>query len=201
MFKEGQGRLVRPLEHNYSYYKQITGSWSRGILHSKRTEMRTNLDVFPIGYLQNYKNKAIKHLTFVAEVKKGIFNGPATIYVNGKKLCKTKFYDCVEMISAWNHPIGRNNFFTSDLAALNCFPLLLVALGHMAVKAKKKLFCDAIKLILNVVVQTVELTSRRLCRKLRMQPLNDDLQRIELRQAKLLAQIGLHDRHVDLIFK
>ena len=51
MFKEGQGRLVRPLEHNYSYYKQITGSWSRGILHSKRTEMRTNLDVFPIGYL------------------------------------------------------------------------------------------------------------------------------------------------------
>ena len=112
--------MVRPLEHNYSYYKQITGSWSRGILHSKRTEMRTNLDVFPIGYLQNYKNKAVKHLTFVAEVKKGIFNGPATIYVNGKKLCKTKFYDCVEMISAWNHPIGRNNFFTSDLAALNC---------------------------------------------------------------------------------
>ena len=81
--------------------------------------MRTNLEVFPVGYLQNFKNKVVKHLTFVAEVKKGLFNGPATIYVNGKKLCKTKFYDCVEMISAWNHPVGRNNFFTSDLAALN----------------------------------------------------------------------------------
>ena len=82
--------------------------------------MRTNLDVFPVGYIQNFKSNAVKHLTFVAEVKKGIFNGPATIYLNGKKLCKTKFYDCVEMISAWNHPVGRNNFFTSDLAALNC---------------------------------------------------------------------------------
>ena len=120
MYKEGQGRLLRSVDQNYCYYKQITGTWSRGILHGKRTELRMNLDVFPKGYLENYMKKSANHLTFVADVKKGVFNGPATIYVNGKKICKTKFQDQIEIINAWNHPVGRNNLITTDLAALNC---------------------------------------------------------------------------------
>ena len=50
-----------------------------------------NLDVFPKGYLENFKNKPTNYLTWVADVKKGVFNGPGAIYVNGKKICKTKF--------------------------------------------------------------------------------------------------------------
>ena len=55
--------------------------------------MKMNLDVFPTGYLEDYKFKKVNYLTFVADVKKGVFNGPATVYVNGKKICKTKFHD------------------------------------------------------------------------------------------------------------
>ena len=68
------------------YYSQIIGNWSRGILHGKRIEYRMNLDVFPIGYYaglqKKQKNKPIKSLHIVFEMKKGVANGPATINYN-----------------------------------------------------------------------------------------------------------------------
>ena len=45
-----------------------------------------NLDVFPIGYYaglqKKQKNKPIKSLHIVFEMKKGVANGPATINYN-----------------------------------------------------------------------------------------------------------------------
>ena len=58
----------------------------RGMLHSKRVEMTLNMKVFPAGYFQNL-TKPIKQVKFVGEIRKGIFNGPSTIFVNGKKVC------------------------------------------------------------------------------------------------------------------
>jgi hypothetical protein len=56
------------------------------MLHSKRVEMTLNMKVFPAGYFQNL-TKPIKQVKFVGEIRKGIFNGPSTIFVNGKKVC------------------------------------------------------------------------------------------------------------------
>ena len=83
--------------------------------------MRVNMNIFPRGYIENYKNKPVKDLAFVADVKKGIFNGQAAIYINGKKVCKTRFQDQIELIRAWNHPVGPSNYISTDLAAFNCF--------------------------------------------------------------------------------
>ena len=53
------------------------------MVHGKRIKTVCNLDVFPKGYYQGSSN--VKSLAFIAEVKKGIWNGPAQIMVNGKK--------------------------------------------------------------------------------------------------------------------
>jgi hypothetical protein len=80
--------------------------------------------VFPRGYVQN---KNIKELQFVATVDKGVYSGPATVIIDGKKVCQTFFHDQVELVTANNHPVGRSNHITTDFAALNCL-LNLVAL-------------------------------------------------------------------------
>ena len=92
MYKEGQGRLIRRAEQNFCFYKQMIGHWSRGIIHGKRTEFQMNLDVFPSGYYEGLKSK-VDNVSIVADIKKGIFNGPASILVNKKKVCKTRFQD------------------------------------------------------------------------------------------------------------
>ena len=46
--------------------------------------------------------------------------------VNNKPVCHTNFQDLIEIIQTNNHPIGRNNYFTTDRAWLNC---LLAALS------------------------------------------------------------------------
>ena len=53
-------------------------------------------------------------------MKKGILNGPATIFVNDKKLCRSTFSDQIEFIQSKNHPVGSDNLISSDLAAINC---------------------------------------------------------------------------------
>ena len=97
-YKEGHGRFVRPQDLNLCYYRQIIGTWSRGILHGKRIEYQLNLNVFPKGYYlnkypQSKSSTKVDNLSIVGEVKKGIFNGPASILVNGKKVAQTKFQD------------------------------------------------------------------------------------------------------------
>ena len=132
VYKEGQGQLQRPVENNHCYYSSIIGNWSRDILHGKRIEYRMNLDVFPVGYYRSYvqKNKAIKSLHILNEMKKGVHNGPATIIIDGKKACRTSFIDQIEYIKSSNHPIGRENMVSTDRALLNC---LLVVFAFISI--------------------------------------------------------------------
>ena len=116
-YKEGRGQIVRPDNGNFSYYDSIYGSWARGTLHGKRIETNLNLEVFPKGY---YNNKSIKSISFTQEVRKGIFTGPCSISINGKRVCQTKFADQIELVNVWNHPVGKRNIITTDWAALNC---------------------------------------------------------------------------------
>ena len=57
-------------------------------------------------------------------MKKGIANGPATINCNDKRVCRTNFFDQIEMIKSSNHPIGPNNIITKDRAVVNCILVL-----------------------------------------------------------------------------
>ena len=82
-----------------------------------------NLDVFPVGYYQNFvkrKNRPIKSLQILHEMKKGIMNGPATIIIDEKKVCKTSFTDNIEHIKSSNHPVGKQNLISKDGALINC---------------------------------------------------------------------------------
>lgn len=76
---------------NLSYYNEIVGTWSRGILHGKRIEYKMNLEVFPSGYLNAFvaSEKPVNTFSVVTEMKRGVLNGPATILINDKKVCKT----------------------------------------------------------------------------------------------------------------
>ena len=67
----------------------------------------------------------MKSLKIVSETKKGLLNGPATIYINDKKVCKTSFSDQIEFVKSVNHPVGVQNQVSRDRAAINC--LLVVA--------------------------------------------------------------------------
>ena len=77
------------------FYKEIAGIWSRGIIHGKRIEYKMNLEVFPVGYYQAYigKKKLVESLSIVAEMKRGVFNGQATILIDDKKVCNTTLSD------------------------------------------------------------------------------------------------------------
>jgi len=88
-YKDGRGQIVRPEKANFSYYNSVYGSWVRGTLHGKRIETNMNMNVFPKGYYQN--NKKVKTISLTHEARKGIFNGPCTITINGKRVCQTKF--------------------------------------------------------------------------------------------------------------
>ena len=123
IYKEGLGRLIRPHVGNHCYYEQIVGTWSRGILHGKRIEYRMNLDVFPKGYYANTYNDA-KSVHIVQEIKKGVSNGPATLFVNEKKVCRTRFSDQIEFVRSRSHPVGKDNLISTDRAALNCVLVL-----------------------------------------------------------------------------
>ena len=87
-----------------------------------------NLRVFPAGYLNAYtdREEGVKSLSIVNEMKRGILNGPATILVNEKKICKTSFSDQIEFMRSKNHPIGPGNMITNDRAAINFVLVLLV---------------------------------------------------------------------------
>jgi len=91
MYKEGYGQIVRPSNANFSFYDSFYGTWARGMLHGKRNELNTNLTVFPKGYyiggLGQKSADSIQSLKFAGEIRKGIWNGPASIILNGKKLC------------------------------------------------------------------------------------------------------------------
>jgi len=40
LYKEGLGKLYRPTNGtNFAFYNCITGSWSRGMLHTRRAEL------------------------------------------------------------------------------------------------------------------------------------------------------------------
>ena len=118
IFKEGQGRITRPTEQNFCYYNQIVGNWSRDILHGKRIEYRMNLRVFPVGYYANMKGP-VKNLSIVSEMKKGVANGPAVIYMDDKKVCRTSFSDQIEFVKSANHPVGKENLISTDRALIN----------------------------------------------------------------------------------
>ena len=93
-FKEGRGQIIRPENANFSYYHSLSGTWVRGVLHGKRVDYNLNLKVFPRGYYANSMSKTdlanLKSLKISTEVRKGIMNGPASIIINGKKLCSTR---------------------------------------------------------------------------------------------------------------
>ena len=86
------------------------------MLHGKRIQIDMNLAVFPTGYLKALKRKSkpIESLKIVYQNKRGVNNGPATIFVNKKKVCETVFSDQVEFVRSNRHPIGRENLIGSD---------------------------------------------------------------------------------------
>lgn len=52
--------------------------------------MSLNTKYFPCAYTNN---KKVKSLKIIGEVRKGIYNGPGRILVNGRNVCETKFMD------------------------------------------------------------------------------------------------------------
>ena len=57
-------------------------------------------------------------------MKKGILNGPATIYINDKRVCRTSFSDTLEVIRSPKHPVGKENLISTDRAIINCLLVL-----------------------------------------------------------------------------
>ena len=88
-----------------------------------------NLDVFPRGYIAGYEqrnpNKPAQSLKIMYQVKRGVTVGPATIFIDKKRVCKTQFSEQIEFIKTRNHPIGTHNMLSSDSALLNCLLVLL----------------------------------------------------------------------------
>ena len=88
---------MRPDNANFSYYHSVSGTWVRGMLHGKRVDYNLNLKVFPKGYychsMSESTLKSIKSFKISTEVRKVIMNGPASIILNGKKLCSTRLQD------------------------------------------------------------------------------------------------------------
>ena len=109
----------------------MEGSWNKGLLNGRDIRVPMNMEVFPRGYCADAK----KSLEFVMEAKKGVFKGPCTIHLDGKKVChNSHFYDSVELINDWNHPVGRTNHITTDNAAINClFNLLFLIFFSLAI--------------------------------------------------------------------
>jgi len=124
LYRDGPGTLTRPLNENYSYFKSISGYYSRGILHCKRAETKMNMKIFPRGYFKGL-SYPVKSLAFFGEVRKGITCGSGRVVVNDKTVCLTNFQDLIEIVTAHSHPIGRDNHITSDRAWFNC--LLVVS--------------------------------------------------------------------------
>lgn len=55
-----------------------------------------NLKVFPIGYYAGYLKSAkepIQSMSLIYEMKKGIWNGSASITINEQRICRTNFSD------------------------------------------------------------------------------------------------------------
>lgn len=108
------------------------GTWYRGILHGKRIETKMNLKVFPKGYYSQ-THKDVKSVHFVQEMKKGVANGPASLFINEKRVCRTQFSDKIEIIKSKNHPVGKANLMSTDRAALNCILVLVSAICFLLV--------------------------------------------------------------------
>jgi hypothetical protein len=53
-YKEGPGKVKRAKQT--SYYKSLSGNWSRGLFHGRKNTIKINLDVFPRDYLSAYPN-------------------------------------------------------------------------------------------------------------------------------------------------
>jgi len=84
----------------------MEGCWNKGLLNGKNIKVKMNMDVFPHGYCQ----KTSKSIEFIMEAKKGLFKGPCTIIIDGKKVCReSHFYDSVELIDDGRHPVGPRN--------------------------------------------------------------------------------------------
>jgi hypothetical protein len=71
LYKEGRGVIVRPDNANFSYFSMLQGNWVRGVIHSKRTEVTHNLDVFPRGYYNNVY-QTLEQLNIIFETRKGV---------------------------------------------------------------------------------------------------------------------------------
>lgn len=54
-----------------------------------------NLNVFPKSYYTgiDQRKSEVKSLKIIYEMKRGVFNGPAMIFINDQKVCKTNFSD------------------------------------------------------------------------------------------------------------
>lgn len=68
-------------------------------------------------------------------MKRGVFNGPATIFINEQKVCKTAFQDKIEVIRSYDHPVGRENLISNDRAALNCILVLVSVCSLVMISA------------------------------------------------------------------
>lgn len=91
-----------------------------------------NLKVFPKGYYTStYKDAKSVHI--VQEMKKGVANGPASLFINEKRICRTQFSDQIEFIKSKNHPVGKDNLMSTDRAALNCIIVLVSMICFMMI--------------------------------------------------------------------
>ena len=61
-----------------------------------------NLNVFPKSYYSgvDQDKEQVASLKIIYEMKRGVFNGPATIFINEKKVCRTSFSDQIEFIKS-----------------------------------------------------------------------------------------------------
>ena len=121
-----------------------------------------NLDVFPVGYYANFvkrKNKPIKSLQILNEMKKGIMNGPATIIIDEKKVCKTSFTDHIEHIKSSNHPVGKQNLVSRDGALLNCllvvFSFIFMIMIMVVPDASIAWICIGVVLYITQIVEAL----------------------------------------------
>ena len=163
IYKEGTGRFDRgKLEdalRNPCYYNQLLGNWSRGIPHGKRIETKMNMRVFPRDYYAG--RKKIQSLSIVHEMKKGIMNGQATIFVNDKRVCRTNFSDHFEFIKSPNHPVGSDNLITTDRAVVNCILVLTTIISFLLTLVYPDL--APLWLTLGIVLYSLQLLEVYLC--------------------------------------
>lgn len=136
-----------------------------------------NTKVFPCGYYQSsYRPDHIKSIHFQHEVKKGIMNGMATIFVNDQRVCRTTFSDHFEFVKSSNHPIGKMNIITTDRAVINCLIALTTLLCFAMTVIKPDLNSVWISVgILLYLVQLVEVVLSETFRLTRHSSSWDDL--------------------------